>query len=105
MEAWRELVEVSRWLYRLGYMPGTSGNLSVKLSDDRILATPTGCNKLLLKAVDMIVTEMDGHRAFLVPNHSAILLVNHGPVICGEGLVKCLPKMETLEHFSHIWPD
>lgn len=62
MKARHDLVRLSRRLYRLGYMPGTSGNLSVRLSEDRILATPTGCSKFLLRATDMIVANMDGHR-------------------------------------------
>jgi L-fuculose-phosphate aldolase len=62
VKARRELVRFSRWLYRLGYMPGTSGNLSVRLNEERILATPTGCSKFLLQAADMIVADMDGRR-------------------------------------------
>ena len=41
----RQLVRYGRWAYRLGYTPGTAGNLSVRLDRDLILATPTGCRK------------------------------------------------------------
>lgn len=59
----RQLSRFSRWLYRLGFAPGTSGNLSVKLpfNDGRILATPTGCSKALLRPSDMVVVDRDGH--------------------------------------------
>ena len=59
----RHLSRFSRWLYRLGFAPGTSGNLSVKLpgNDGRILATPTGCSKALLRPSDMVVVDRDGH--------------------------------------------
>ena len=57
----RQLTRFSRWMYRLGFAPGTSGNLSVRLDDKRILATPTGCSKALLRPVDMVIVDLDGH--------------------------------------------
>ncbi|MBS1822874.1 MAG: class II aldolase/adducin family protein [Acidobacteria bacterium] len=58
----RELVRFGRWLSRIGFTPGTSGNLSVRLSPDRILATPTGCSKALLKAEDMVTVDLAGRQ-------------------------------------------
>ena len=39
----KQLARFGKWLYRLGFVPGTAGNLSVAApsSPDRILATPT----------------------------------------------------------------
>jgi L-fuculose-phosphate aldolase len=56
----RQLTRFSRWMHRLGFAPGTSGNLSVRLDDRRILATPTGCSKALLRPVDMVVVDREG---------------------------------------------
>jgi L-fuculose-phosphate aldolase len=56
----RDLVRFSRWLYRLGFMPGTSGNISVRLDPDRLLVTPTGVSKALLKAADMVIVDLNG---------------------------------------------
>ncbi|MDE1176943.1 MAG: class II aldolase/adducin family protein [Edaphobacter sp.] len=58
----RELVRFGRWLYRKGFMPGTSGNLSVRLEDGTILATPTGCSKYLMRAADMVIVDLDGRQ-------------------------------------------
>jgi L-fuculose-phosphate aldolase len=58
----RQLVRFGRWIHRLGYTPGTAGNLSVRLDDRLILATPTGCSKGLLHAVDMVLIDNDGHK-------------------------------------------
>jgi len=58
----RELVRFGRWLSRIGFTPGTSGNLSVRISQDRILATPTGCSKRLMKAEDMVTVDLAGHQ-------------------------------------------
>src|ERR1700678_4289673 len=58
----KQLARFGKWLYRLGFVPGTAGNLSVRLSHDRILATPTGMSKFLLKSPDMVLVDMDGRR-------------------------------------------
>ena len=58
----RQLARFGKWLYRLGFVPGTAGNLSVRLSDDAILATPTGMSKFLLKASDMVMVDLDGRK-------------------------------------------
>ena len=41
----KQLARFGKWLYRLGFVPGTAGNLSVRLGPDRILATPTAMSK------------------------------------------------------------
>jgi L-fuculose-phosphate aldolase len=62
----RQLARYSRWIHRLGFAPGTSGNLSVRLpysdrfGDRRILATPTGCSKAMLRPSDMVIADLDG---------------------------------------------
>jgi L-fuculose-phosphate aldolase len=56
----RELVRCSRWLSRLGYTPGTSGNLSVRLDGQRLLVTPTGVSKRRVKAADLVIVDLQG---------------------------------------------
>jgi L-fuculose-phosphate aldolase len=56
----RDLKKYSRWLSRLGFTPGTSGNLSVRLDSERLLVTPTGVSKGLVKSADMVVVDLDG---------------------------------------------
>ncbi len=58
----RELVRFGKWLHRLGFMPGTSGNLSVRLDAERLLATPTGASKSLLRAADMVILDYNGRQ-------------------------------------------
>jgi L-fuculose-phosphate aldolase len=59
-DARREMARLGRRLYRLGYVPGTSGNLSVRLDAERLLATPTGVSKASLRACDMVIVDLDG---------------------------------------------
>jgi L-fuculose-phosphate aldolase len=49
-------------LYRLGFMPGTSGNLSVRLDDQRLLVTPTGVSKFMLWSADMVIVDLQGRQ-------------------------------------------
>jgi L-fuculose-phosphate aldolase len=58
----RQMVRIARSMHRLGYTPATAGNLSVRLDAQRILATPTGCSKSLLKTSDMVIVDMEGNR-------------------------------------------
>lgn len=58
----RELLRFGRWLYRLGFMPGTSGNLSVRLDEERLLVTPTATSKYLLRSADMAIVDLQGRQ-------------------------------------------
>lgn len=179
IELRRSLVRFGRALYRMGFMPGTSGNLSVRLDEERILATPTGRSKFMLRSEDIVIVDPEGrqlagtrkvtseigmHLAVyrlrpdagavihshppiatgfacsgrsldeplcseaimalgavplapyattgtaglaasiepLIPEHSAILLANHGAVTFGGDLLDAFQRMETVEHFAHI---
>ncbi len=62
LEQRRELVRFGRWLYRKGFTPGTAGNLSVRLADGTILATPTGFSKNLMRSDDMVVVDLAGRQ-------------------------------------------
>lgn len=43
-------------------MPGTSGNLSVRLDAERLLVTPTGVSKFLVKSADMVIVDLQGRQ-------------------------------------------
>ena len=56
----REIAQFGKMLYQRGYVAATDGNLSVRLDEDRILATPTAMSKGFLGPTDMVVVDMDG---------------------------------------------
>ena len=174
-----DLVKYGRLLCDKGFCPATSGNLSVRLDDCRILITPTGVSKGEMKPEDLAVISPEGkHRfgrknassekqmhlliyrlrpdvravvhahppkatafacagialdqpiasefsqalgsvplarygtpgtpdlaaamAYLVPQHSAILMGNHGVVTYGPDLFDAHGKLELVEHFAQI---
>ena len=58
----RDLARLGKRLYKLGFMPGTSGNLSVRLDSKFVLATPTGVSKSTLGKEDMVIIDLEGRQ-------------------------------------------
>ena len=56
------LVEVSRRLYDRGLVVATEGNVSVRLDDRRLLATPTGACKGFLATDQLVMVDLEGRR-------------------------------------------
>lgn len=54
------IVEVGKLLYERSYVVAADGNVSIRLSEDRVLATPTMTCKGRMTANDLAVTDMDG---------------------------------------------
>jgi L-fuculose-phosphate aldolase len=58
----REMVLFGQMLHQRGYVAATDGNLSVRLDDERIMVTPTGMSKSMLRPSDMVVVDLEGRR-------------------------------------------
>lgn len=56
------MCEIGRRLYQRGLCSGHDGNLSIRLSDDRVLCTPTGVCKGFLVPDDLCVVGMSGNQ-------------------------------------------
>jgi L-fuculose-phosphate aldolase len=56
-----EICRVGQRLYDLFFVAGNDGNISIRLSDDEILITPTGISKGYMKPEDMLKIGADGH--------------------------------------------
>ncbi len=57
-----EVLRIGKLLHERGYVAATDGNISVRLDDNRVLATPTGMSKGMLAADDLVTVDMDGRR-------------------------------------------
>lgn len=55
-----EIVTVCRRLYERGLIAGGEGNVSVRIGDDRILATPAGLSKVDVTVDDLVEVARDG---------------------------------------------
>src|SRR5918992_724415 len=56
----REIVRVGRLMYERSYVVSSDGNVSVRLDDDRIVATPTMTSKGRMTEDSLAVTDMQG---------------------------------------------
>ncbi len=55
-----EMVRVGRKLWERQYVDGNGGNLSIRLSDDYVICTPTLCSKGDLSEDDLCLIDMSG---------------------------------------------
>lgn len=58
----REICEVGRRTYQRGYVAANDGNISCRMSDDRVLCTPTGVSKGFLNEDMLAICDMDGRQ-------------------------------------------
>ncbi|MGQ9731075.1 MAG: class II aldolase/adducin family protein [Candidatus Zipacnadales bacterium] len=56
----RDLCEIGRRLWIQGLVAATEGNFSVRLSSDRLLATPTGVNKGFMSPQEIVKIDLNG---------------------------------------------
>lgn len=57
-----DLLRVCRLIYEKGWVAMNDGNVSVRLSENRILCTPTAVSKGMLELEDIIVCDMSGQK-------------------------------------------
>ena len=59
-----DIVLVGQILHQKGFVGATDGNISVRLGHDRVLVTPSGVSKGLLKPDFLLVADLEGHIIF-----------------------------------------
>ena len=57
-----DIVEIGRRLHERAYVASNDGNISVRLSDDRLLTTPKGVSKGFMAPDMLVVTDMEGRK-------------------------------------------
>ena len=57
-----EIVRYGRMLHQRGFVAAMDGNLSVRLTGNRILVTPTGVSKGAMRPADLVTVDLEGHR-------------------------------------------
>ena len=58
----QEMCDVGYRIWHKGFCAGNEGNNSVRISEDRVLCTPTGLSKGFLKTDMITVVDMDGNQ-------------------------------------------
>jgi L-fuculose-phosphate aldolase len=57
-----DIVQVGRFMFDKGWVAANDGNITTRLDDDRLLATPTGISKGLMRPDDLIVCDLAGEK-------------------------------------------
>jgi L-fuculose-phosphate aldolase len=57
-----DLVHFGKLIHQQGFVSSCDGNLSVRLDDERVLATPTGVSKGMMHTSDMVIVDLTGRR-------------------------------------------
>ena len=72
----RTIVEIGQLLHRREYVAASDGNISVRLPDGRILATPTSMSKGFFGPDDLVVTDAAGNKLEGARNPSSELAMH-----------------------------
>ena len=65
MSEWKlreQMCEVGRRVYAKGFAAANDGNISYRLSEDRVLCTPTRVSKGFMKPDDLCIVDMEGNQ-------------------------------------------
>ncbi len=107
MSEWKlreQMCEIGRRVYAKGFAAANDGNISYRLSEDRVLCTPTRVSKGFMKPDDLCIVDMDGKqvsgkrkRSSEILLHLAILKVRPDLRSC----VHCHPPHATAFAVAH----
>ena len=79
MSEWKlreQMCEVGRRLYAKGFAAANDGNISYRLSDDRVLCTPTRVSKGFMKPDDLCIVDMEGKQVAGTRKRSSEILLH-----------------------------
>ena len=115
-----EITEYSHMMWSKGYVEANGGNISLKISPDLIISTPTMESKWMLKPDDMVISTLKGERLFghkaassEIKTHIAVYRSNpkakavihsHPPYTCSFAFTDSLP-FDSLSAESIFWID
>ncbi|MGH9533263.1 MAG: class II aldolase/adducin family protein [Terriglobales bacterium] len=57
-----QILAIGRMLHQREYVAASDGNISVRMADGRILATPTSMSKGFMSAEDLVITDAEGRK-------------------------------------------
>jgi L-fuculose-phosphate aldolase len=57
-----DIVKIGRLVYEKGWVAANDGNITVRMDQDRIMATPTAVSKGMMQPDDLIIVDMQGNK-------------------------------------------
>lgn len=88
-EAREQICEVGRWLWHRQYVEANGGNITYRLQDGRILATPTMISKGMMKPDDLVTLDLQGNQTGGKRKKTSEILV-HLQILRNRPDVRCV---------------
>lgn len=85
------MCEVGRRIYNKGFAAANDGNISYRLSEDRVLCTPTRVSKGFMKPDDLCIVDMDGKQVSGTRKRSSEILLH-------LAILKARPDLRSCVH-------
>ena len=86
-----QICEVGRRLWQRAYVDGNGGNLSIRLTEDVVLCTPTLVSKGCMKPEDLCLVDLDGNQLAGVKKRTSEILMH-------LSIMKAQPKARAVSH-------
>jgi L-fuculose-phosphate aldolase len=58
----QHIVEVGKLVFQKGWVAANDGNISIRIGENRVLCTPTGVSKGMMKPDDLIICDLEGNK-------------------------------------------
>jgi L-fuculose-phosphate aldolase len=71
-----QMCEIGRRVYAKGFVAANDGNISFRLSEDRVLCTPTRVSKGFMKPDDLCIVDLDGKQVAGTKKRSSEILLH-----------------------------
>ncbi len=95
-----EICVIGRLMHQNQYIDGSAGNISARLDDDRVLATPSGLAKGFMTPDQLIIVDMDANRID-EPNDENRTLVPTSEILMH---LECYRQREDIQGVVHAHP-
>ena len=86
-----QICDVGRRLWQRAYVDGNGGNLSIRLTQDVVLCTPTLVSKGFMKPEDLCLVDLDGNQLAGVKKRTSEILMH-------LSIMKAQPKARAVSH-------
>jgi L-fuculose-phosphate aldolase len=102
-----EILQTGRKLWQRQYVDGNGGNISVRLSSDFVLCTPTLCSKGDLRIEDLSLVDMNNRQIFGARPHTSEILLHleiYKAVPESMAVIHCHPPYTTAHAIAGVIP-
>ena len=102
-----EILAAGKRLWHREYVDGNGGNISVRITDNLVLCTPTLCSKGSLRAEELSIVDLENNRIFGLRAHTSEILLHleiYKTVPQARAVIHCHPPHATAHAIAGVIP-